>query len=121
MSISIGPPTPVIFTSIRIRRPWPAGRALRPYVLVAAELAPHDAWQQPILRLADTAIGVAVGIAAAWIGLRVLRRQLRSFARKINGDAGGRANSQARRGQVVNPLALARPGPADVPANRKQA
>ncbi len=27
----------------------------------------------PILRLADTAIGVAVGIAAAWIGLRFIR------------------------------------------------
>src|SRR5215472_15406817 len=90
-------------------------------VMVAAELAPHDAWQQPILRLADTVIGVAVGIAAAWIGLRVLRRQLGSFHRKINGDAGARANSQAGRDQVVNPLALTRPGPADVPANLKQA
>jgi uncharacterized membrane protein YccC len=50
--------------------------------MVAAELAPHDAWQQPILRLADTAIGVAVGIAATWIGLRVIRRHLRSSDRK---------------------------------------
>jgi len=90
-------------------------------VLVAAELAPHDAWQQPILRLADTVIGVAVGIVAAWIGLRVLRRQLRSFHRKIVGDAGGRANAQARRDQVVDPVALTRPGSADVPANLKQA
>ncbi len=39
-------------------------------VLVVAGLSPHGAWQQPILRLADTAIGVAVGLAAAWIGLR---------------------------------------------------
>ena len=90
-------------------------------VMVAAELAPHNAWQQPILRLADTAIGVVVGIVAAWIGLRVLRRQVRSFHRKINGDAGRRTNSQARRDQVVNPLTLTRPGPADVPANLKQA
>ena len=90
-------------------------------VMVAAELAPHDAWQQPILRLADTAIGVAIGIAAAWIGLRVLRRQLRSLHRKLDGDAGGRTNSQGRRDQVVNPLALTRPGSAGVPANPRQA
>jgi uncharacterized membrane protein YccC len=45
-------------------------------VMVVAALAPHDAWQQPILRLADTAIGVAVGLAAASIGstLRTLSR-----------------------------------------------
>ena len=41
-------------------------------VMVVAELSPHDAWQQPILRLADTAVGVAVGIAAAWTGLRFI-------------------------------------------------
>ena len=50
--------------------------------MVAAELAPHDTWQQPILRLADTAIGAAVGIAAAWIGPRVIRLQLRSSDRR---------------------------------------
>jgi uncharacterized membrane protein len=33
-------------------------------VMVVAELNPHDAWRQPILRLVDTALGVAVGIAA---------------------------------------------------------
>jgi len=27
--------------------------------MVVAELSPRDAWQQPILRLAGTAIGVA--------------------------------------------------------------
>jgi uncharacterized membrane protein YccC len=42
-------------------------------VMVVAAVSPHHAWQQPILRLADTVIGVAVGIAAAWIGLRVIR------------------------------------------------
>jgi uncharacterized membrane protein YccC len=42
-------------------------------VLVVAELSPHDAWQQPILRLGDTAIGVAVGLAAAWLARRVNR------------------------------------------------
>ena len=29
-------------------------------VMVVAKLSPHDAWRQPILRLADTAIGVTV-------------------------------------------------------------
>jgi uncharacterized membrane protein YccC len=42
-------------------------------VMVVASLSPHDAWRQPILRLADTAIGVAVGVAAAWLGLRAVR------------------------------------------------
>jgi hypothetical protein len=42
-------------------------------ILDTPELSPHDAWQQPILRLADTAIGVAVGIAAASIGLHFIR------------------------------------------------
>jgi len=42
-------------------------------VLVVAAVSPHEAWQQPILRLADTLIGVAVGVLAAWIALRVFR------------------------------------------------
>jgi uncharacterized membrane protein YccC len=36
-------------------------------VLVVAAVSPQHAWQQPILRLADTVIGVVVGIAAAWL------------------------------------------------------
>lgn len=46
-------------------------------VMVVAALSPHNAWQQPILRLVDTVAGVAVGLAAAWIGLRAtdLRRR----------------------------------------------
>ena len=40
-------------------------------VLVVAAVSPEHAWQQPILRLADTVIGVAVGVAAAWLELRV--------------------------------------------------
>ncbi len=36
-------------------------------VMIVAELSPQAAWREPILRLADTAIGVAVGIAAAML------------------------------------------------------
>ncbi len=46
-------------------------------VLVVAALEPHNAWQQPILRLLDTLAGVAVGVSAAWISQRAteLRRR----------------------------------------------
>jgi uncharacterized membrane protein YccC len=40
-------------------------------VMVASAVSPQHAWQQPVLRFADTIIGVAVGVAAAWVGLRV--------------------------------------------------
>ena len=36
-------------------------------VMVVAALSPHDAWQQPILRLGDTVVGIRVGLGAAWI------------------------------------------------------
>jgi uncharacterized membrane protein YccC len=45
-------------------------------VLVVAAVTPQHAWQQPILRFADTVIGVAVGIAAVWISLRVIRPRI---------------------------------------------
>jgi len=31
-------------------------------IMVVAAISPHDAWEQLILRLADTVIGVAVGV-----------------------------------------------------------
>jgi uncharacterized membrane protein YccC len=37
-------------------------------ILVVAAVSPQHAWEQPILRLADTVIGVAVGAIAAWAG-----------------------------------------------------
>ena len=40
-------------------------------VLGVASLSPHDVWQQPILRLIDTALGTAVGLGTAWIALRL--------------------------------------------------
>jgi uncharacterized membrane protein YgaE (UPF0421/DUF939 family) len=42
-------------------------------IMVVAALSPHAAWRQPILRLVDTAVGVAVGIAVAWLGAHVMR------------------------------------------------
>ena len=40
-------------------------------VMVVAGIAPQHAWTQPILRLVDTNIGMAVGIAAAWAGMKL--------------------------------------------------
>ena len=36
-------------------------------VMVVAGISPQHAWRQPILRLFDTLIGIAVGITAVWI------------------------------------------------------
>jgi uncharacterized membrane protein YccC len=36
-------------------------------VMVVAGISPVDAWQQPVLRLADTMIGIAVGIACKYV------------------------------------------------------
>ena len=44
-------------------------------VMVVAALSPHDAWEQPILRLADTVVGVAVGLGAAWVTARLGQRE----------------------------------------------
>ena len=35
-------------------------------VMVVAAISPEDAWQQPLLRLADTVVGVATGAACKW-------------------------------------------------------
>jgi uncharacterized membrane protein YccC len=40
-------------------------------IMVVAAVSPQHAWQQPILRLADTVVGVAVGALGAWAGMRV--------------------------------------------------
>lgn len=41
-------------------------------VMIAARLSPQNAWQEPILRFIDTVVGVVVGVAAAWLALRIL-------------------------------------------------
>ena len=42
-------------------------------IMVVAAVSPQHAWQQPILRLVDTVVGVAVGVMAAWAGIQVKR------------------------------------------------
>jgi uncharacterized membrane protein YccC len=37
-------------------------------VMVVAAVSPQDAWQQPLLRLVDTVVGIAVGVACKWLG-----------------------------------------------------
>jgi uncharacterized membrane protein YgaE (UPF0421/DUF939 family) len=36
-------------------------------VLVVAAISPENAWRQPILRLVDTVVGIAVGVSCKWI------------------------------------------------------
>jgi uncharacterized membrane protein YccC len=43
-------------------------------VMVVAELEPRNAWEQPILRFADTVLGVIVGLATAWLVRRATHR-----------------------------------------------
>ncbi len=42
-------------------------------ILVVVAVSPQHAWEQPILRLVDTVIGVAVGAIAAWTGTWINR------------------------------------------------
>jgi uncharacterized membrane protein YccC len=37
-------------------------------VMVVAAMSPQDAWQQPLLRLVDTVVGIAIGIGCMRIG-----------------------------------------------------
>ena len=50
-----------------------AATATTAVVMVLAAISPHDAWEQPILRLADTAVGIAVGLGVSWIGLQLTK------------------------------------------------
>ena len=36
-------------------------------VMLVAAIDPHDSWRQPLLRLMDTMIGIAVGMTCKWI------------------------------------------------------
>jgi uncharacterized membrane protein YccC len=35
-------------------------------VMVVAAISPADAWQQPVLRLVDTVVGVGIGVGGKW-------------------------------------------------------
>jgi uncharacterized membrane protein YccC len=43
-------------------------------VMVVAAISPEDAWQQPLLRLADTVVGIATGVACRWAGSVLFQR-----------------------------------------------
>jgi uncharacterized membrane protein YgaE (UPF0421/DUF939 family) len=43
-------------------------------VMVVAAMSPVDAWHQPLLRLADTVVGIAIGVACKWAGSFLLHR-----------------------------------------------
>ena len=60
-------------------------------VMVVAALSPHDAWRQPILRLVDTAVGVAVGVAAAFLGANFMRVTRLIGRDNLHKDAGEHA------------------------------
>ena len=45
-------------------------------VLVLAAVSPHHVWEQAILRISDTAVGIGVGVCASWIALRLARRHV---------------------------------------------
>ena len=36
-------------------------------VMVVAAMSPEDAWHQPLLRLVDTVVGIAIGVICQWI------------------------------------------------------
>jgi uncharacterized membrane protein YccC len=51
-----------------------ATAAISTAVLIAlADVTRQHVWEQPFLRLADTVIGVLVGVVAAWFARRVIR------------------------------------------------
>jgi uncharacterized membrane protein YccC len=64
----------VVLLLLRLADDVPTGGITTAVVMVAAALSPHDAWKQPILRLADTLIGIAVGVGAAYLARRMTPR-----------------------------------------------
>jgi uncharacterized membrane protein YgaE (UPF0421/DUF939 family) len=50
-------------------------------VLIVAASVSQDAWQQPLLRLMDTIVGVAVGVACKWIASFLFYRAVGAEAR----------------------------------------
>jgi hypothetical protein len=81
-------------------RPQDAGIAAiaTTVIMVVAAVNPHDAWKQPILRLADTAIGVAIGVATAWIGSHFIPPDVTSSASTLGGPAAVKKESGSPKG-----------------------
>ena len=50
-------------------------------VMVVAAMSPQDAWHQPVLRLVDTVVGIAIGVACKWIGSFLYFRRVGKPAR----------------------------------------
>jgi uncharacterized membrane protein YgaE (UPF0421/DUF939 family) len=50
-------------------------------VLVAAALSTQPAWHQPILRLVDTLVGIAVGVLCKWLASYAFYRAVREPVR----------------------------------------
>jgi uncharacterized membrane protein YccC len=67
-----------VLVAALIRRPQDAATAAitTTVILIVAAITPADAWSQPILRLADTVIGVGIGLVTAWIDQRLVRPRL---------------------------------------------
>jgi hypothetical protein len=45
-------------------------------IMIVAMEHPKDGWMQPILRLADTVVGIVVGVACKWINSFVFYKLL---------------------------------------------
>jgi Fusaric acid resistance protein-like len=79
-------------------------------IMVVAAVSPQHAWQQPILRLADTIVGVVVGALAAWTGMQVQRfLPVLSHPAKVKSDLPERA--VVRRPRTGRPHVAARQAP----------
>ena len=45
-------------------------------VMVVAAMSPENAWHQPLLRLVDTVVGIAVGVTCKWIASFLFYRSI---------------------------------------------
>jgi len=66
-------------------------------VMVVAALSPRQAWEEPLLRLLDTLIGVAVGVLFRWLGSRLFRADARAVTRIVKRSTFWTITGQARR------------------------
>jgi uncharacterized membrane protein YccC len=60
-------------------------------LMVLAAVDPHDTWEQPLLRFVDTLVGIGIGVAVSWLGLRLakIERAVRSDPPPRAGGAAG--------------------------------